>query len=131
MTSAAAGNNCPSGGSDTRCSTTVQVLVPGLTVTVSAGTASTTAGSTVHYTVIADNTGQTTDTGVSFTDALAGVLDDAVLQRRCRRDGGQRLVHQPEPVLDGDAGARGDGDDHVLGDGATAPIPGTRSCPVR
>ena len=31
----------------------------------------------MQYTVTAANTGQTTDTGVSFTDALAGVLDDA------------------------------------------------------
>ena len=29
------------------------------------------------YTVSADNTGQTADTGVSFTASLAGVLDDA------------------------------------------------------
>ncbi len=46
-------------------------------MTVSANNASTTAGSVVQYTVTAGNTGQTTDTGVSFTDALAGVLDDA------------------------------------------------------
>jgi uncharacterized repeat protein (TIGR01451 family) len=55
----------------------VAVLVPGLTLTVSANNTSTTAGASVQYTVIASNTGQTTDTGVSFTDALAGVLDDA------------------------------------------------------
>ena len=77
VTSAAAGGNCPSGGSDPRCSTTVPVLVPGLNVAVTANTASTTAGSVVQYTVVADNIGQTTDTGVLFTDALAGVLDDA------------------------------------------------------
>ena len=77
MTSAAAGSNCPSGGTDPRCSSTVPVLVPGLNVAVTANTASATPGSVVQYTVIADNTGQTTDTGVSFTDALAGVLDDA------------------------------------------------------
>ena len=77
VTSAAAGSNCPSGGTDPRCSSTVPVLVPGLNVAVTANTASTTPGSVVRYTVVADNTGQTTDTGVSFTDALAGVLDDA------------------------------------------------------
>ena len=77
VTSAAVGGNCPSGGADPRCSTTVPVLVPGLNVAVTASTASAAPGSVVHYTVVADNTGQTTDTGVSFTDALAGVLDDA------------------------------------------------------
>ncbi|HEX4094086.1 MAG TPA: fibronectin type III domain-containing protein [Trebonia sp.] len=77
VTSAAAGNNCPSGGTDPRCSTSVPVLVPGLTLSVGASTASTTAGSTVQYTITAANTGQTTDSGVSFADSLAGVLDDA------------------------------------------------------
>jgi uncharacterized repeat protein (TIGR01451 family) len=77
VTSAAAGNNCPTGSTDSRCTTSVPVLIPGLDVTITAGTASTTAGSTVQYTVVADNTGQTTDTGVSFTDSLSGVLDDA------------------------------------------------------
>ena len=77
VTSAAAGSNCPAGGTDPRCSTAVQVLVPGLTLAVTSGASTTTAGSTVNYTVTADNTGQTTDTGVSFTDSLTGVLDDA------------------------------------------------------
>ena len=72
MTSAAAGSNCPAGGSDPRCSSTVPVLVPGLDLTVTANTASAAAGSVVQYTVIADNTGQTTDTGVSFTDCAGG-----------------------------------------------------------
>ena len=77
VTSTTTGSNCPVGGSDPQCTATVQDLVPGLTLTVSANNASTTAGSVVQYTVTAVNTGQTTDTGVSFTDALAGVLDDA------------------------------------------------------
>ena len=77
MTSAAAGSNCPAGSTDPRCSSTVPVLVPGLTLAITASATSTTAGSTVQYTVTATNTGQTTDTGVSFTDSLAGVLDDA------------------------------------------------------
>jgi large repetitive protein len=77
VTSAAAGSNCASGSTDTRCSTSVPVLVPGLTLSVTANTASTTAGSVVQYTVVANNTGQTPDTGVSFTDSLSGVLGDA------------------------------------------------------
>ena len=77
VTTAAAGSNCAAGSTDARCATSVPVLIPGLTLTVTANTASTTPGSTVGYTVVADNTGQTADTGVSFTAALSGVLDDA------------------------------------------------------
>ena len=76
-TSGAAGSNCPVGGTSPQCSSTVPVLVPGLTLSISSNVTSTTAGSTVQYTVIADNTGQTNYSSVSFTDSLAGVLDDA------------------------------------------------------
>ena len=40
--------------------------------------ATTTPGETVRYTVVVTNTGQTAYTGATFTDRLAGVLDDAV-----------------------------------------------------
>jgi len=76
-TSTAAGANCPAGGTDPRCSSTVPVLVPGLTLSITSNVTSTTAGSTVQYTVVADNTGQTSYPSLSFTDSLAGVLDDA------------------------------------------------------
>ena len=77
VTSSTAGSNCPAGGADPRCTATVQDLVPGLTDRQTANSAAPPPGSVVHYTVTAANTGQTTDTGVSFTDSLAGVLDDA------------------------------------------------------
>ena len=77
VTSAAAGSNCAAGNTDARCATSVPVLIPGLDLTVTANTASATPGSTVAYTIVADNTGQTTDTGVSFTASLARVLGDA------------------------------------------------------
>ncbi len=95
ITSAAAGNNCPSGGTDPRCASTVQVLLPGLTLTVSANSASTTAGSTVQYTVVANNTGQTTDSGVSFADSLAGVLDDAAYNGDAAATAGTVLFTSP------------------------------------
>ncbi len=53
------------------------VLVPGLTMAVTANTASTTPGATVGYTVTVTNSGQTPYTGAAFTDSLAGVLSDA------------------------------------------------------
>ncbi len=77
VTSAATGSNCPVGGTDPRCASTITVLVPGLTIAVSAGPATTTPGATVHYTVMVTNSGQTAYTGATFTDPLSGVLDDA------------------------------------------------------
>ena len=79
MTSTTASSNCASGSTDARCASTVTVLVPGLTTTVTAGTSTTTPGSVVHYTITVTNSGQTPYTGASFTDPLAGVLDDAVV----------------------------------------------------
>ena len=78
ITSATAGTNCASGSTDTRCASTVSVLVPGLTTVVSAGTTTTTPGSVVQYTVTVTNSGQTPYTGASFTNPLAGLLDDSV-----------------------------------------------------
>ena len=77
ITSASAGNNCASGSTDPRCATAVTVLVPGLTIALSANAASTTPGATVGYTVTVTNSGQTPQTGATFTDSLAGVLSDA------------------------------------------------------
>jgi uncharacterized repeat protein (TIGR01451 family) len=75
--SAAAGSTCPAGGTDPRCASSIPVLVPGLNIAVSAGSATTTPGSVVHYTVTVTNSGQTPYTGAAFTDPLGGVLDDA------------------------------------------------------
>ena len=76
--SAAAGSNCPlSGGSDSRCTVTVQDLVPGLQIVKTADVATTTPGSVVHFTITVTNTGQTAYTGATFTDPLSGVVDDA------------------------------------------------------
>ena len=53
------------------------MLVAGLTIAASAGSSTTTPGSVVTYTVTVTNSGQTAYTGATFTDPLAGVLDDA------------------------------------------------------
>ena len=78
LVSAAPGNNCPSGGSDPRCTALLNVVVPGLTITNVADTSATVQGGTVNYTVTVTNSGQTAYTGATLTDALAGLLDDAV-----------------------------------------------------
>jgi large repetitive protein len=77
VTSATAGSNCAAGSTDPRCSSSIPVLVPGLNIAVSAGSATTTPGAVVLYTVTVTNSGQTPYTGATFTDPLAGVLDDA------------------------------------------------------
>jgi uncharacterized repeat protein (TIGR01451 family) len=77
ITSAATGNNCPSGSTDSRCSNSVQVQVPGLTIVASAGSSTTAPGATVSYTITVTNSGDIAYTGATFTDALPAVLDDA------------------------------------------------------
>ena len=77
VTSTTAGSNCASGSTDSRCSSTVSVLVPGLTISASAGTSATTPGAVVSYTIAVTNSGQTAYTGATFADGLSGVLDDA------------------------------------------------------
>ena len=90
ITSATAGSNCASGSTDTRCATSVTVLVPGLTMVVSAGSGTATPGSVVHYTVTVTNSGQTPYTGASFTDPLSGVLDDATYDSDAAATAGSR-----------------------------------------
>jgi uncharacterized repeat protein (TIGR01451 family) len=75
--SATPGNNCPPGGSDPLCSSTVTVLTPALTITKTADASTTTPGSTVHYTVTIANTGQTAYAGATVNDGLGGILSDA------------------------------------------------------
>ena len=75
--SSAPGNNCPTGSSDSRCTATVQVLIPALTIAVSSNVTQATPGDTVGYTVTAQNTGQTPYTGTTIATALSAVLDDA------------------------------------------------------
>ena len=79
VSSATVGANCGSGNADSRC--TVTVPVAGLSIVKTADAATTTPGSTVHYTVVVTNTGQAAYTGASFTDGLSDVLDDAAYNR--------------------------------------------------
>jgi uncharacterized repeat protein (TIGR01451 family) len=77
ITSAAPGSNCPSGSSDSRCTATVGVLIPALTITKTADVSTTSPGAVVHYTVTVANTGQTAYTGATFSDPLSSVLGDS------------------------------------------------------
>ncbi|MCW2865487.1 MAG: hypothetical protein JWP48_7195 [Actinoallomurus sp.] len=77
LVSSAPGNNCPSGGTDPRCTATSTVLLPALSFTKTADTATQVPGGVVHYTIVIQNTGQTPYTGATATDDLSGVLTDA------------------------------------------------------
>ena len=57
--SATPGNNCPPGGTDPRCTTTVPVLVPALTIVKTANSTAAVPGDTVSYTITVTDTGQT------------------------------------------------------------------------
>src|SRR6202044_22693 len=63
-TSDAPGSNCPTGGTDPRCSTTIDVLTPALTIVTTANTTTAVPGQTPY-------------SGVVVTDSLAGALGDA------------------------------------------------------
>ncbi|GAA2014282.1 DUF11 domain-containing protein [Nakamurella flavida] len=78
--SSAPGSTCPVGSTRSACTTSVSVLVPALTITQAADTASTTPGSVVRYTVTATNTGQTAYLPAAVTVDLTRVLDDATYQ---------------------------------------------------
>ncbi len=88
ITSPTPASNCPAGGSNPACSTSVTVLVPALTIVMSSGVSSTTPGSTVGYTVTVTNSGQTPYTGTSAVVSLAGVLDDAAYNNNAAATGG-------------------------------------------
>ncbi|HUK72139.1 MAG TPA: collagen-binding domain-containing protein, partial [Streptosporangiaceae bacterium] len=77
VVSSTPGTNCPAGGTDANCSVAVRDLVPALNIVTSADVSTTTPGSTVHYTITVKNTGDSDYAGATFTDPLAGVLDDA------------------------------------------------------
>jgi len=97
VTSDASGNNCPAGGTDPRCTATVTVLTPALTITKTASASSTTPGATVGYTITVSNTGQTAYTGATVTDSLGGVLTDATYNDDASATGGS--VSYTSPVL--------------------------------
>ena len=77
LSTAAAGSNCPAGSTDPRCSVSVTVLIPALTIVKTADVSATSPGGVVHYTVTVTDSGQTPYTGATYTDQMDGVLGDA------------------------------------------------------
>jgi uncharacterized repeat protein (TIGR01451 family) len=100
VTSATAGNNCPAGGTDPRCTTTTDVAT--LTIVNTASVATTTPGSVVAYTITITNTGQTTYTAATVTDPLAGILDDAAYNADATTTAGSIIYASPTLTWTGD-----------------------------
>jgi large repetitive protein len=102
VTSTTPGSNCPNGGTDPACTVTVTVLVPALTITKTADTATTVPGATVGYTITITNTGQTTYTGATATDTLTDVLDDAAYTNNATATTGTVTYTAPALTWTGD-----------------------------
>jgi uncharacterized repeat protein (TIGR01451 family) len=102
VTSAAAGNNCPAGGTDPRCTTTVSVLTPALAITKTATVSTTTPGSTVGYTITVADTGQTPYSGLTVTDSLGGVLNDGIYDNNAIVSSGSAGYASPTLTWTGD-----------------------------
>ncbi len=100
--SSAPGSTCPPGTANPACTSTVQVLVPALTITKSSSVSSTSPGSVVGYTVLVTNTGQTDYTGAGFSDDLVGVLDDASYGNDAAATSGAVSFASPNIVWVGD-----------------------------
>ncbi|MBD5785993.1 DUF11 domain-containing protein [Cellulosimicrobium terreum] len=91
-------------GTEDGCSTDTPVRA--LTIAKSADVASVGPGGTVTYTVTVENTGQVAyESGApaSFTDDLAGVVDDATVDETSLAASSDGPAPPPAPVLDGDA----------------------------
>ena len=97
VTSAETGNNCPAGGTDPRCVTTVAVAM--LTITHTATPAMTIPTGVVRYTITIANAGSVAYTGLAVEQNFAGVLDDAASQRRGRPGEPQGSVQVAGSVL--------------------------------
>ncbi len=98
ITSTTPGSTCPaSGTAPAACTAVVTVLVPGLTITTTAGSATTTPGSVVQYTITVTDTGQTSYTGATVTDDLANVLNDSAYNGDAAATSG--AVGYASPVL--------------------------------
>ena len=76
LSTTAAGSNCPSGSADPRCSVSVAIQIPALSITQAANTTAAVPGQQVGFTVTIADTGPTAYTGITVTDTLQ-MLDDA------------------------------------------------------
>ena len=96
--SAAPGSTCPPGTTTAPVPVTDGVLTPALTITSTADASSAVPGATVDYTIAITNTGQTPYAGITVTDPLTDVLDDAAYNGNADRPA-VGTVRSPAPTL--------------------------------
>ncbi|GAA4552191.1 DUF7927 domain-containing protein [Amycolatopsis samaneae] len=103
VTSNTPGNNCPPGSTDPKCGTTTPVA--GLEIVKTSDKANAKPGDKVTYTVTVRNTGQTVQTGATFTDDLSKVLDDAAYNNDAAASAGAASYAAPKLTWTGDLAA--------------------------
>ena len=81
---------------------TVDVLIPGLTITKSADATAAEPGQVVGYTVTVTDSGQTSYSGAVVTDDLTGVLDDAAYNGDAAATAGSVSFASPALTWTGD-----------------------------
>ncbi|MFD2472971.1 DUF7927 domain-containing protein [Amycolatopsis silviterrae] len=139
VTSDTPGGNCPPGSTDPRCGTTTPVA--GLDITKVADKKDVKPGDKITYTVTVKNTGQTVQTGATFTDDLSKVLDDATYNNDATATTGTTTYAAPKLTWTGDVPVGGTvtvtysvtvntpvKGDHTLANAVTSDTPGT-NCP--
>ena len=117
LSTAAAGSNCPSGSTDPRCSVSVTVLIPALTIVTTANATAAVPGQPVTVTVTVTDTGQTPYSGAVVTDSLDGALDDAAYNNDASATTGSVSYASPGPDLDREPGRRRQRRHHLHDDG--------------
>ena len=116
ITSTTPGSTCPASGvAPAACTAVVTVLVPGLAITTTANSATTTPGSAVRYTTTVSDTGQTSYTGVTVTDDLTGLLTDAAYNSDATATAGTLAYASPALTWTGSLAPGGTASYHVLG----------------
>jgi uncharacterized repeat protein (TIGR01451 family) len=91
-----AGSTCRAGSASPACSVSTVILIPGLQITTTAGSPTTTPNGSATFTVVIANTGETDYTGAVVTDSLAGLVGEADYN-------GDALADSGSLVLTGDA----------------------------
>ena len=93
----APGNNCTADSTDPRCTFTVPVLTPELTISTTSDTSFVAPGDSVEYTTTIRNTGETPYAGAVVRIDLTGLLDDATYDANATSTSGS--VAYASPVL--------------------------------
>ena len=102
VTSDAPGANCAPGNTESRCTSTVTVLQPVMTITKTADLTNVVVGGTVHYSIVVTNDGEAPYTGVAVVDTLVDVLDAGAYEGNASATTGTVTYTEPTLTWTGD-----------------------------